>query len=325
MKIVRLFEDDMLAVEEKCLADLGIDAELVVRPSQTEDEVIENAKDADIIITVYEPLTKRVLENLPQLKLVVYRSIGFNNIDLDYANAINLPVSHITKYCVDEVANYVLSAILSNNRRLLEFNKAVKSEHKWDCELFPEMRRLSAQTVGLIGFGNIPKLVAERLRVFGPRVIAYDPFVDDAVFEAYGVDKVELEQLFSESDYISSHLPLNAATAGLIDKKLFEKVRPGATFINSSRGGVVNEVDLHQALTDGPLAYAILDVLSSETPDLSETPLVSLDNVVLTPHVAFYSQDAFEQGAVDTLVNIHDFLSGNLEAAEIVNLKHLSR
>lgn len=324
MKIVRLFEDDMLAVEEKGLKDLEIDAELVVRPSQTEEEVIENAKDADIIITVYEPITRYVLENLPQLKLVIYRSIGFNNIDLDYANTINLPVSHITKYCVDEVANYVLAAILSHNRRLIDFNNAVKVEKKWDCELFPEMRRLSTQTVGLIGFGNIPRLVAERLTVFGPRVIAYDPFVEDAIFEEHGVYKVDLEQLFAESDYISSHLPLNHATAGLINKELLDKVHPGTTFINSSRGGVVNESDLYQALTTGNLAYAILDVLSSETPNLAETSLVDLSNVVLTPHIAFYSQDAFEQGATDTLKNISSFLSGNYEAAEIVNLKNIT-
>ncbi|MGT2743809.1 C-terminal binding protein [Streptococcus phocae subsp. phocae] len=323
MKIVRLFEDDMLSVEQECIKHLGMAVEFEVKPSTTEAEVIENAKDADIIITVYEPLTRHVLENLPKLKLVIYRSIGFNTIDMDYANQINLPVSHISKYCVDEVANYVVAAILSHNRRLIDFNHSVKVDRKWDYELFPDIRRLSTQTIGLIGLGNIPKLVAERLKVFGPRVIAYDPFVEDAVFEKHGIEKVSLKEIFLNSDYISSHLPLNDSTSGILNKELFEQVKPGAVFINSSRGGVVNEDDLYQALTQGNLAYAILDVLSTETPNLDETPLVKLNNVVVTPHIAFYSQDAFVQAAQDTLKNIDSFLKGNVKDAEIVNLKHL--
>ncbi|EHJ56573.1 hypothetical protein HMPREF9318_01897 [Streptococcus urinalis FB127-CNA-2] len=323
MKIVRLFEDDMLSVEEEKIASLGLDLDIEVKPTVTE-EVIKNAKDADIIITVYEPLTKHVLEHLPNLKLVVYRSIGFNNIDMTYANQINLPVSHITKYCVDEVANYVVAAILSYSRRLLDFNRSVKVDKKWDSELFPDIRRLSTQTIGLIGFGNIPKLVAERMKVFGSKIVAYDPFIDDNVFARYGVEKVTLEDLFSQSDYISSHLPLNDATKELINKDLLEKVKSGAVFINSSRGGVVNEADLYEALTDGQLAYAILDVLSSESPNLAETPLVNLDNTLMTPHIAFYSQDAFVQGAEDSLTNISAFLKRDYSNAEIVNLNAIT-
>ena len=323
MKVVRLFEDNMFEHELQAIQALNLDLEMVVRPSQTPSEIIENAKDADIIITVYEPLTKEVLSQLPNLKLVVYRSIGFNSVDLAYANERQLPVSHITQYCVDEVANYVVAAILSHNRRILDFNQSVKVGHKWDYELFPDMRRLSSLTVGLIGFGNIPRLVAQRLQVFGCKVMAYDPFVPAEVFTNVGVTQVSLEEIFAHSDYISSHLPLNDSTKEMLNATLFNLCENQPVFINSSRGGVVNEKDLVAALQSGKLSYAILDVVHSEDPDLSKLPFMQMDNVVLTPHIAFYSQEAFIQGVQDNFKNIQAFLNGDLAHAEIVNLKQI--
>ena len=323
MKVVRLFEDNMFEHELQAIQALNLDLEMVVRPSQTPSEIIENAKDADIIITVYEPLTKEVLSQLPNLKLVVYRSIGFNSVDLAYANERQLPVSHITQYCVDEVANYVVAAILSHNRRILDFNQSVKVGHKWDYELFPDMRRLSSLTVGLIGFGNIPRLVAQRLQVFGCKVMAYDPFVPAEVFANAGVTQVSLEEIFAHSDYISSHLPLNDSTKEMLNATLFNLCENQPVFINSSRGGVVNEKDLVAALQSGKLSYAILDVVHSEDPDLSKLPFMQMDNVVLTPHIAFYSQEAFIQGVQDNFKNIQAFLNGDLSHAEIVHLKQI--
>lgn len=323
MKVVRLFEDNMFEHELQAIQAFNLDLEMVVRPSQTPSEIIENAKDADIIITVYEPLTKEVLSQLPNLKLVVYRSIGFNSVDLAYANERQLPVSHITQYCVDEVANYVVAAILSHNRRILDFNQSVKVGHKWDYELFPDMRRLSSLTVGLIGFGNIPRLVAQRLQVFGCKVMAYDPFVPAEVFANTGVTQVSLEEIFAHSDYISSHLPLNDSTKEMLNATLFNLCENQPVFINSSRGGVVNEKDLVAALQSGKLSYAILDVVHSEDPDLSKLPFMQMDNVVLTPHIAFYSQEAFIQGVQDNFKNIQAFLNGDLAHAEIVNLKQI--
>ena len=313
-----MFEHELQAIQA-----LNLDLEMVVRPSQTPSEIIENAKDADIIITVYEPLTKEVLSQLPNLKLVVYRSIGFNSVDLAYANERQLPVSHITQYCVDEVANYVVAAILSHNRRILDFNQSVKVDHKWDYELFPDMRRLSSLTVGLIGFGNIPRLVAQRLQVFGCKVMAYDPFVPAEVFAHAGVTQVSLEEIFAHSDYISSHLPLNDSTKEMLNATLFNLCENQPVFINSSRGGVVNEKDLVAALQSGKVSYAILDVVHSEDPDLSKLPFMQMDNVVLTPHIAFYSQEAFIQGVQDNFKNIQAFLNGDLAHAEIVNLKQI--
>lgn len=324
VKIVRLFEDNMNEVEEKTIKELGFCAEVLVRPSTTEEEVIENAKDADVIIAVYEPLTKKVLESLPNLKMVMYRSIGFNSIDLDFANEIKLPVGHCSQYCTQEVADWVLGSILMHNRRLNDFNNSVKIDKKWDYELYPSMRRLAKQKVGLIGFGSIPRLVTKRLAAFGADVLAYDPFVSDEDFEKLGVKKASLEEIFEKCDYISSHLPLNESTEKLIDKKLFSLVKEEAVFINSSRGGVVNEDDLYEALKEGKLSYAILDVLSTEQPDVYNNKLINLETVFITPHIAFYSQDAFKQGAADTINNIYKYFKGDYTKAELVNLKHIN-
>lgn len=325
LKVVRLFEDDTFQHEEKMIKELDLAIDLQVRPSVTEAEVIENAKDADVIITVYEPLTENVLKQLPNLKIVLFRSIGFNTIDLEYANQINLPVSHISRYCTDEVANYVIAAILMHNRRLHDFNQAVKQDHVWDYEMFPDMRRLSSLTVSLIGFGNIPRLIVERLKSFGPKVIAYDPFVTQEAMADYGVEKVSLEEAFQQGDYISSHLPLNAKTEKLLDEKLFNLTTKAPIFINSSRGGVVSEDALYHALTNGQLSYAILDVLTSEDPDLKNEKLLTLSNTILTPHIAFYSQEAFIQGAEDNFKNLANFLNGKYKEAEIVNASAIEK
>ncbi|HDT8136013.1 TPA: C-terminal binding protein, partial [Enterococcus faecalis] len=143
------------------------------------------------------------------------------------------------------------------------------------------------------------------------------------IFEKSNVKQASLEEIFEQSDYISSHLPLNNSTKGILNKNLFNLCQKQPVFVNSSRGGVVNEVDLVAALQLGKLSYAILDVVNSEDPDLSKLPFMQMNNVVLTPHIAFYSQEAFIQGVQDNFKNIQAFLNGDLAKAEIVNLKQI--
>lgn len=323
-KVVRLFEDNTLQNELDFLEAYKDLIEIEVRPSFTEEEVIENAKDADFILVGYEPITKKVLDQLPNLKMVAYRSIGFNSIDLAYANEINLPVSHISQYCIEEVADYVAAAILMHNRRILDFNESVKTDKKWDYTLFPDMRRLSSQTVGFIGFGNIAQLVTKRLAPFGCKMIAYDPYLDAETFNQLNVESTSLEEIFKSADYISSHLPLSPETENSINKNLFDLTENSPVFINSSRGGVVNEDDLIAALNNKQLSYAILDVLQSEYPDLNSLPFMDMANVILTPHIAFYSQEAFIQSADDSLRNIINFIQKDYSQVELVNRKSIN-
>ncbi|PMB85089.1 C-terminal binding protein [Dolosicoccus paucivorans] len=322
VKIVTLCDDGMEKYEKEYLSQYS-DFEIIHHPTMDEDEIIEVAKDADYIAVAYEPLTERVLSELKNLKMVAYRSIGFNSIDMEYANKINLAVSNIPNYCVPEVADYVMAAILMHNRRLMEFNNSVKLDHKWDFQLVPDMRRMGVLTVGFIGFGAIARAVVDRLKPFGCHMIAYDPFLSEEVFEEYGVTSVSLEDIFKESDYISSHLPLNPHTEKMLDKTYFDLTEKSPVFINSSRGGVVNEEDLVSALNSEKISLAILDVVSEEYPDVENHPLVSHDKVVITPHIAYFSQESETQSVQDNLDNIINFENKNYEQVPIVNRKNI--
>ncbi len=316
-KVVRLFQyQEGVSIEKEVLEGM---ADVYERPSYTEDEIIENAKDADAIICIYEPITKKVIDALPNLKMISYKAIGFNSVDLEYATQKNIAVSHTTHYCTKEVADYVMSAILLSNRKILQFHHSVKYDKKWDFMLFPEITRLEEQTVGFIGFGNIPKLVSKRLQPFGCKMMAYDPFVTEDIAREYGVELVDKKKLFEGADYISCHLPLNPQTEKSIGKEDFENIKNSAVFINSARGGVVNEKDLLEALDSGKISFAVLDVLSDEHPDLDNTPLALHDNVLLTPHIAFYSKESARDGRRDSAQNIKNFFEKNYKEVELVN------
>src|SRR5699024_5015125 len=152
--------------------------EIIEAPSVTEDDLIRNCKDADAVICEYEPITKRVIDALPNLKLIAFGTIGFNYADVEYAKSKGIAVSHISKYFITEVADYTVGMILMLNRSIHSFHNQVKEDKKWNFDAAMNMRRLGTQTVGLLGFGNIPKLIAERLKPFGVKLIAYDPFID---------------------------------------------------------------------------------------------------------------------------------------------------
>ena len=317
-KVVRLFPyEGGIATEQKVLDGI---AEVVERPCYSEDDVIANAKDADAVIACYEKITPRVMDALPNLKLAVYKSIGFNNIDLDYATVIGLPVTHIATYCIKEVADYVTLAILNASRRFVHFHDAVIKDKEWRWDLFLDIRRFECETVGLYGFGNIPRLVAERLQPFGCKILAYDPYIDQSLGDKYRVELVSSEdELMARSDYLSIQLNLNPQTSKMFNKERFSKMKDGAVFINSARGGLVDESDLIDALDSGKLNFAILDVLTDEYPNPEIHPLINHKKVITTPHIAFYSREAAEQGKADAARNVRRFFEGDFEHMELVN------
>lgn len=320
--VVRLFEEDGTFENQKNLIkDI---ANIELRPSFTEAEIIENAKDAHYIICGYEQITAHVLDNLPNLKMVVFQSIGVNGINMSDAISRNLPVANISQYCVPEVADYVLACILSDNRKLVQFNHSVKVNKNWVYDEYIGMRRLSNQTVGLLGFGNIPRLVREKLRSYGCDVIAYDPFVSEEVFSELGVRKGSIEEVFAQADFISAHLPLNDATANIINWDLLSQTTKSPAFINSARGGVVDEGALIKAMDEGFISYSYLDVLKSEYPDLDKEPLVLHDKTLLTPHSAFYSLDSMAQAGTDAVMNVINYIKKDFTKVDIVNRRDIT-
>lgn len=294
------------------------DFDVKVIPGAKPEEIIEKCKDANALIIGYETITNEVMDALPDLKIIQFMAIGVDGIDLEYAKSKGIVVGNVPGYCTNEVADHALALILSINRRISQFNKSVH-ENKWDIRLYPGMTRLGESTVGLLGFGNIPKTVNRRLQGFGCKVIAYDPFLPKEVGEEHNVELVSLDELAERADYISCHIPLNPHTKELINKDLFSKMKDGVVFVNTSRGGVVEEAALVEALDSGKVAFAGLDVLVDEYPELEDHPLNHRDNVVLTPHVAYYSKSSERDLLIFAGKSVKDYMLGNLKEVSIVN------
>ncbi|AXH98222.1 C-terminal binding protein [Sporosarcina sp. PTS2304] len=316
-KVVRTFTfPGALEIEKEIFGD---QLEILVIPSATEDELIENCQDADAVICAYEPFTKRVIEALPKLKLIAFGTIGFNYADIEYAREKNIPVTHISQYCVKEVADYTAGMLIMLNRMILPFNKSVKEDLVWDYNLFPTMRRLESQTVGLLGFGNISRLVTQRLKPFNCKVIAYDPFVSAEKATEYGVDLLSFEEVLQQSDLISLHLPANEKTKEIINSASIEKMKDGVVLVNAARGQVVDEDAIVQAIDSGKMAYYAADVLQEEEPNLQTHPFIQRENIILTPHIAYYSQESLREATVECAMNVKHFAEGEYSKCQIIN------
>lgn len=318
IKVVRTYDfPNALEIEKEVFKG---QLEIIEAPSVTEDDLIRNCKDADAVICEYEPFTKRVIDALPNLKLIAFGTIGFNYADVEYAKSKGIAVSHISKYCINEVADYTVGMILMLNRGILTYQKQVKDDKSWHLDAGLNMTRLGTQTVGLLGFGNIPKLIAERLKPFGVKLIAYDPFVDkEEAKEKYGTDIVTFDEVLAESDVLSINLPVNKDTEHIINDNSIEKMKDGITVINSARGKLVSEPSIVKAIESGKIGYYVADVLEDENPDLSSHPFMDYENIILTPHIAFYSEESIREATVETATNVKNFFEGNYEEAQIVN------
>lgn len=304
--VVTDYEYDSFVPENEVLNKLGI--ELTFAQCKTEEEVIEACKDADALINQYAPITRKVIEQLENCKVISRYGVGFNTIDIDAATEKGIAVGNVTDYCLDEVSDHAMALLLSSARKVTLMNNAVKSG-TWDFKVAVPIFRLRGRILGLVGFGNIPQSVTRKAQAFGLSVIAYDPFVPKAVAEAMNVELVSLEELCEKSDYISVHLPLNKHTEKIISHEQFNKMKKEAFIINTARGPVIDEQALIEALQEGKIAGAGLDVLEIEPID-PNNPLLKMDNVILNPHSAFYSVEAELELKRKTAQNVADVLSG---------------
>ncbi len=318
IKVVRTYEfPGALEIEKEVL---GEDIIILERPSKTEEELINNCWDADAVICAYEPFTKNVIKQLPNLKLISFGTIGFNYADIDYAHEKNIPVTNISQYCIEEVADYTVGMILMLNRRLLQFNTSVKRDREWDFELFPEMTRLGNNTVGLLGFGNISKLVTKRLKAFGCKIIAYDPYVNaQEIKDVYDIELLPLDEVLRQSDIISIHLPANQTTYKMINNESILKMKDRVIIINAARGQVIDEQAIVRSIDSGKIAYYAADVLHEENPDLKKHPFIERENIILTPHIAFYSQESLKEATTESALNVKHYFAGEYSKCQVVN------
>lgn len=277
-----------LEIERAILAPL--DAELVVSATGAPDDLLRLAPQADAILTCWKQIPPAVLDAAPRCRMVSRYGIGLDNIPVEHATRLGIVVTNVPDFCLDEVAEHTLALILACARRVVAFAQATHSG-VWDLQGVTPMRRLGGQTVGLVGYGSLGRAVAARAHALGLKVLAYTPRLAVDAAAPWGRATNDLDELLAQSDYVSLHAPLTDETRGLIDAAALRRMKPTAYLINTARGAIVDEDALYQALREGWIAGAALDVLSQEPPS-PDHPLLGLDNVIVTPHAAFYSQEA---------------------------------
>lgn len=281
---------DSLEIEKNVLKQIPHTFE--VYQCKTEDEVIQNCCHADAIINQFAPLTKKVIDSLKNCKVISRYGLGVDGIDLKAATEKGIIVSNSGNYCTNEVANHTIGLILSIARGLFQYNNLVKDKKIWHFLSVHSIHRLSNLTLGLFGYGRIAKEVAKRAICLGFSVIAYDPFIKETNDDR--IKLVDFETLLKESDYLSLHSPLSAETKHRFGKNEFEIMKKTSYLINVARGGIVNETELCNALKNKIISGAGLDVLEIEPPN-KNNPLLEMDNVIITPHAAFYSKESYRE------------------------------
>lgn len=271
-------------LEMEALGPVG--AEVVEVKAQTEAEFIEAVRDADAIIGRWRRITKPIIDNAANCKVIGLRSVGADSVDVDAATAKGIPVTNVPDTFIEEVADHTMMMILATYRRLVIEDRMVR-EGRWGegRPLLSEFPRLWGQTLGFVSFGHVARAVAVRAKAFGVHMLAYDPYIEELTITHYGVEPVGLTELLQRSDIVSMHAPETAETVGMLSEDHFRMMKPTALFINNGRGPTVNEAALIQALQEGWFAAAGLDVLEKEPPD-ADNPLLKMGNVILTPHVA---------------------------------------
>lgn len=256
---------------------------------RTEEEVAEACRDADGILVTFSPVGRRALAGMPRCRIVVRTGVGYDTIDVAAATERKVMVANVPDYCISEVADHTLTLMLCLWRKVVDLDARVRAQG-WTGMLRP-VRRLEGQVLGIVGLGRIGRAVAARARGFGLRRIAWDPYVPADVFSALGVESVSLDVLARTADIITLHTPLSQETRGLMRKDIFRQMKPAAILVNTSRGGVVATDDLVEALREGWISGAGLDVFEVE-PLPQDHPLRALPHVILTPHAAWYSVDS---------------------------------
>jgi D-3-phosphoglycerate dehydrogenase len=297
-----------LDIEREVLSRAG--AELVVAQTGDEAELMELAREADAIITNWKFVTPRVLDMAERCLIVSRYGIGLDNIAVAHATQLGMLVTNVPHFCLDEVSDHVLALLLACARQLTIYARATRSGiWKGGRVAGQSILRIRGQTLGLIGCGNIARALIPKALGLGLKIIAYTPRLRADALAEFGPNCTttnDLDVLLCTSDYISIHAPLTAETRGMVDARALRLMKPTAYLLNTSRGAIINETALYEALTEGWIAGAGLDVLAPEPPS-PPNPLLALDNVIITPHVAFYSEDALadvQRGAAEHVAQV---------------------
>jgi D-3-phosphoglycerate dehydrogenase len=266
-----------------------IGGELRLAPEPTPEGILNVAREADAVLTTYAKVTAEMIQQMTRCRIISRFGIGVDNVDIPTATGQGIVVTKVPDYCLDEVSDHAMALLLALIRKIPSANARTQSG-KWEMRAVVPIHRLRGTVLGLVAFGQIPQLVAPKAQAFGMQVITYDPYVPDDVLKRANVRRVELDELIRTSDYISLHCPLTPETKHLFSTGAFQKMKPSAYLVNTARGPVVDEAALAEALDQKLIAGAALDVMEKEPPGSS--PLFGRDNVIVTPHTSFYSEES---------------------------------
>ncbi len=271
-------------LEMEALEPLG--AEIVEVAAKSEDDFVSAARDADALYAKVRPITKRIIDGLERCQVIALGSVGVDSVDVAAATARGVPVTNVPDTFIEEVADHAMTLILATLRRLVVQDRLVR-EGRWreGRPMLYELPRLMGQTLGFVAFGHVARAVARRARPFGVHMLAYDPYIEELLMSQYGVEPVGLGELLQRSDIVSMHAPATREAQHLLTEEHFRSMKRSAIFVNTGRGPTVDEPALIKALEEGWIAAAGLDVLETEPP-APTNPLLRMDNVILTAHVA---------------------------------------
>ena len=275
--------------QERAILD-AIGAELVREHVRSEDDLIRVARGADVLLNQYARLTAAVIDALDRCKGIVRYGVGFENVDLDAATRRGIVVCNVPDYGTDEVSDHAITLLLAAARKLMVLAQGVQNG-VWSVEPAKPVGRLRGRTLGIIGMGRIGALTARKAQAFGLQVIAYDPYRPMHALAEHNVGRATLDDLLRTSDYVSIHAPLSPETHHLIGDRELGLMKPTAYLVNTARGGLVDAAALARALQAGRIAGAALDVFEAE-PIPADHPLLGLENCIITPHAAWYSDEA---------------------------------
>ena len=313
------FTDSDQRVELGVFAASGLDLELIRAVPNTSTDLARIGAEADALLVQFANIDRPILESLRRCQIISRYGVGVDMIDVQAAGELGIPVANVPDFCVDEVSTQTLGFIIDLNRHTVALNEHVHRGH-WGSQPVPGSapRRLAGQTLGIVGLGTIGCEVAHKAAAFGLTILAHDPYLETA---PSGVRLVGLDELLAASDYVTLHCPLVPETRGLIGAEQLATMKPTAYLLNLSRGPVVEQSALADALTSGALAGAALDVMATEPPS-PDDPLLHMANVLLTPHTSSWSVESIDQLRRDAAVNVTDALFGR-QPRSLVNRDHL--
>lgn len=283
-------DHDNINIEKAVFEKAGIPLEL--KQAITEDEVIDQCQDADIFIVQYAKITDKVMDACPKLKYIVRYGVGLDTIDIPAATERGILVGNVPDYGMNEVTDHAIALSLAMLRKIVKMNELTKTKD-WDYTYSIPVHRFSNQTVGVVGLGRIGRNYAKKMHALGFKVLGYDPYFRESEETKGWLEAVPFDQLVKESDIISIHCPADG-NKDLFNAETFKNMKDNALIVNVARGGIINEDDLYQALKDGEIGGAALDCMLGE-PVSKDNPLFALENVIVTPHMAWYSEEAAEE------------------------------